>query len=172
MKGIGVFQGDITTLNVDAVVNAANGRLAGGGGVDGAIHRAAGKDRLRAACARLGPCPTGEVRVTPGFDLAARGIIHAVGPVWQGGGEGEDRLLASCYRNALQAAVNYGFKTIAFPAISCGVYCFPPQRAVPVAVRTVQAELVKRPQIKQVIFCCFDDNMANLYRAELAEQSC
>lgn len=172
MNGIRVFQGDITTLNVDAVVNAANGRLAGGGGVDGAIHRAAGKDRLRAACARLGPCPTGEVRVTPGFDLAARGIIHAVGPVWQGGGEGEDRLLASCYRNALQAAVNYGFKTLAFPAISCGVYCFPPQRAVPIAVREVQAELLKRPQIKQVIFCCFDESMANLYRSALAEQSC
>ncbi len=170
MKGIGVFQGDITALNVDAIVNAANGRLAGGGGVDGAIHRAAGKDRLRAACARLAPCPTGEVRVTSGFDLAARGIIHAVGPVWQGGGEGEDRLLASCYRNALQAAVNYGFKTIAFSAISCGAYGFPPQRAVPIAVREVRAELRKRPEIKQVIFCCVDENMANLYRSALTEQ--
>lgn len=169
MTGIGVYQGDITTLNVDAIVNAANGRLAGGGGVDGAIHRAAGKDQLRAACARLGPCPAGEVRVTPGFDLAARAIIHAVGPVWQGGSEGEDRLLASCYRNALQAAVNYRFKTIAFPAISCGTYCFPPARAVPIAVREIRAGMVKHPQITQVVFCCFDEIMANLYRAALAD---
>lgn len=165
---IEVVEGDITALQVDAIVNAANERLAGGGGVDGAIHRAAGQRELQAACRAIGGCPTGEVRLTPGFALPARAIIHAVGPVWQGGAAGEDELLASCYRNAMALAAEQGFASIAFPAISCGVYGFPPERAVPIAVREVRAALARPTSVRRVIFCCFDAAMAELYRRELA----
>lgn len=165
---IEVVEGDITRLQVDAIVNAANDRLAGGGGVDGAIHRAAGAADLHAACSALGGCPTGEVRLTPGFRLPARAIIHAVGPVWRGGGQGEDELLADCYRNAMALAAAEGFRSLAFPALSCGVYGFPRERAVPIAVREVRAALVRPTPVERVIFCCFDGAMAALYRAELA----
>ncbi|MBK8131555.1 MAG: O-acetyl-ADP-ribose deacetylase [Gammaproteobacteria bacterium] len=165
---IEVVEGDITALAVDAVVNAANSRLAGGGGVDGAIHRAAGHDTLQAACRVLGGCPTGEVRLTPGFALPARAIIHAVGPVWQGGGAHEEELLARCYRNAMAVASAERFRSLAFPAISCGVYGFPSERAVPIAVREVRAALARPTTVKQVLFCCFDAAMAARYRAELA----
>ncbi|MBK6960018.1 MAG: O-acetyl-ADP-ribose deacetylase [Gammaproteobacteria bacterium] len=165
---IEVSEGDITALAVDAVVNAANSRLAGGGGVDGAIHRAAGHDALQAACRALGGCPTGEVRLTPGFALPARAIIHAVGPVWQGGGAHEEELLARCYRNAMAVASAERFRSLAFPAISCGVYGFPSERAVPIAVREVRAALARPTTVEQVIFCCFDAAMAARYRAELA----
>ncbi|GMU45737.1 MAG: O-acetyl-ADP-ribose deacetylase [Pseudomonadales bacterium] len=164
---IEVVEGDITQLQVDAVVNAANDRLAGGGGVDGAIHRAAGATELHAACRAIGGCPTGEVRLTPGFRLPARAILHAVGPVWRGGGQGEDELLARCYRNAMALAAAEGFRSLAFPAISCGVYGFPRERAVPIAVREVRAALARPTPVERVIFCCFDGAMAALYRAEL-----
>lgn len=165
---IEVVEGDITRLQVDAIVNAANDRLAGGGGVDGAIHRAAGAAELQAACQVLGGCPTGEVRLTPGFRLPARAILHAVGPVWQGGGHGEDELLARCYRNAMTLAAAEGFRSLAFPAISCGIYGFPRERAVPIAVREVRAALAGSTAVERVIFCCFDGLMAGLYRTELA----
>ena len=165
---IDVIEGDITTLAVDAVVNAANSRLAGGGGVDGAIHRAAGHDALQAACRALGGCPTGEVRLTPGFALPARAIIHAVGPVWQGGAAREEELLADCYRNAMAMASAERFRSLAFPAISCGVYGFPPERAVPIAVREVRDAMTRSTTVERVIFCCFDAAMAARYRAELA----
>ncbi len=165
---IDVIEGDITTLAVDAVVNAANSRLAGGGGVDGAIHRAAGHDALQAACRALGGCPTGEVRLTPGFALPARAIIHAVGPVWRGGDANEDELLARCYRNAMALAAAERFRSLAFPAISCGVYGFPPERAVAIAVREVRGAMTRSTSIERVIFCCFDAAMAARYRAELA----
>jgi O-acetyl-ADP-ribose deacetylase len=132
-------QGDITAEQVDAVVNAANRRLLGGGGVDGAIHRAAGADRLQAACRTLGECPPGQSVVTDGFGLAARFIVHTVGPVWQGGARGEPETLASCYRTALAVADRVGARSIAFPAISTGVYGFPPAQAAAVAVTTVRA---------------------------------
>ncbi len=165
---IEVIEGDITALAVDAVVNAANSRLAGGGGVDGAIHRAAGHATLQAACRALGGCPTGEVRLTPGFALPARAIIHAVGPVWQGGGANEETLLARCYRNAMAVASAERLRSLAFPAISCGVYGFPPERAVPIAVREVRDAMTRSTTVERVIFCCFDAAMAARYRAELA----
>jgi O-acetyl-ADP-ribose deacetylase len=165
-----IYVGDITTLAVDAVVNAANDRLAGGGGVDGAIHRAAGHAQLQAACRELGGCPTGQVKVTSGFDLPAKYIFHAVGPVWRGGEAGEPELLASCYRRALDLAVEYGVNSLAFPAISCGVYCYPLKQAVNCAVETVVQALRDDPaksNIKRVIFCCFGEDMAALYREKL-----
>lgn len=167
IDNIEVVQGDITTLAVDAIVNAANAQLKGGGGVDGAIHRAAGWDALQAACEPLGGCPTGEVRVTPAFALPAKVIVHAVGPIWRGGSHNEDSLLASCYRNSLLAAQEHACRSIAFPAISCGVYRFPVERAVGIAVRTVLAELEHCSDIQRVIFCCFDETMARRYRDEL-----
>jgi len=132
-------QGDITTEEVDAVVNAANRRLGGGGGVDGAIQRAAGAARLQAACRAIGECPPGRAVVTDGFDLAARFIIHTVGPVWQGGTQGEPETLAACYRNVLAAADEVGARSVAFPAISTGVYGYPPREAAEVAVTTIRA---------------------------------
>ncbi|MGH9094412.1 MAG: O-acetyl-ADP-ribose deacetylase, partial [Acidimicrobiales bacterium] len=135
---IEAVQADITTLEVDAIVNAANSALAGGGGVDGAIHRAAGADELSRACAALGGCQTGDAKATPGFALPARWIIHTVGPVWRGGGQGEADLLASCYRRSLAVAGDLGARQVAFPAISTGVYGYPPEEAAAVAVGAVQ----------------------------------
>ncbi len=161
-----VTVGDITRLEVDAVVNAANETLLGGGGVDGAIHRAAGPG-LRAECAGLGGCPTGQVRVTGGHGLPARWVIHAVGPVWRGGAEGEAKLLAACYRESLKAARERGAASVAFPAISTGAYGYPPDAAAEVAVQTVAGMLAEdaRPE---VIFCCFSEDSAALHRAAMA----
>ncbi len=152
---IRLLEADITTLAVDAIVNAANGTLLGGGGVDGAIHDAAGPGLL-AECRTLGGCPTGEARITAGHDLPARHVIHTVGPVWFGGRRGEDDLLAACYRNALALAVRHDVRTIAFPAISTGAYGFPPDRAAAIAVREVRAFLAAAQSVEQVTCVCFD----------------
>ncbi|MCV6605546.1 MAG: O-acetyl-ADP-ribose deacetylase [Porticoccaceae bacterium] len=166
MHRIRVYQGDITQLTVDAIVNAANSALNGGGGVDGAIHRAAGP-QLMEACLTLNGCPTGQVKMTRGFDLPARFVLHAVGPIWQGGGHSEAELLASCYRNALAIAAEEKFRSIAFPAISCGVYRFPIHQAVDIAVREVVVALASNEHLEEVIFCCFDEAMAECYRQKL-----
>ena len=168
-----VIEADITTLAVDAIVNAANESLLGGGGVDGAIHRAAGP-RLLAACRTLPElrpgvrCPTGEARITPGFRLPARYVIHTVGPVWDGGSEGEPRLLASCYRSALRLAREYGIERIAFPAISCGVYGYPIDAATAIAVREARAWLALPQSPRTIVFCCFGRAVAEACRAALA----
>ena len=161
---IEVWQGDITTLAVDAIVNAANASLLGGGGVDGAIHRAAGPQLLR-ACRTLGGCPAGQARITPGFRLPARHVIHAVGPVWRGGGDGEPELLAGCYRNSLALAEEAGCRTVAFPSISTGVYGYPADLAAPLAVDTVATFAARR--VRVVVFCCFSTNDLERYRALL-----
>lgn len=155
-----VIVADITTLAVDAIVNAANKSLLGGGGVDGAIHRAAGPDLL-AECRMLGGCATGAARITGGYRLPAKHVIHAVGPIWNGGEEGEDDHLAGCYRTALDLAAGKGLTSIAYPAISTGVYRFPPDRAARIAVGTVAGELAHAPRgLTQVIFCCFSEDAA------------
>lgn len=159
-------QGDITKVDVDAIVNAANSSLLGGGGVDGAIHRAAGPGLVE-ECRSLGGCPTGEARITGGYNLRARYVIHTVGPVWHGGGHGEDELLASCYRNSLRLAVERGVRSIAFPAISTGVYRFPPERACGIAVRTVGEFLASDRVVEKVVFVCFDAGTLGLYRKAL-----
>jgi O-acetyl-ADP-ribose deacetylase len=151
---IEILQADITTLDVDAIVNAANRTLLGGGGVDGAIHRAAGPE-LMAACRPLGGCETGEAKITPGFRLKARHVIHTVGPIWEGGGADEERLLASAYANSLALARTHGLRTIAFPAISTGVYGFPADRAAEIAVGTLCTRLRGDPHFQRVILCCF-----------------
>jgi O-acetyl-ADP-ribose deacetylase (regulator of RNase III) len=158
---------DITTLAVDVIVNAANSSLLGGGGVDGAIHRAAGRG-LYDECRTLGGCPTGEARITAGYDLPAKHVIHTVGPVWSGGGHGEDDLLASCYRNSLRLAVENGVRSIAFPAISTGVYAFPLDRATAIAVREVKAFCDAEPGITRVVFACFGGAALAAYERELA----
>jgi O-acetyl-ADP-ribose deacetylase (regulator of RNase III) len=164
-----VVRADITTLRVDAIVNAANAALRPGGGVDGAIRRAAGPE-LDAACLRLGGCPTGEARITGGYRLPARQVIHTVGPVWHGGEAGEDGLLAACYRASLMLARQHGLKTVAFPAISTGIYGFPADRAARIAVGTVVAETNRNPGgLTEVVFCCFDEASAARHRAALAE---
>jgi O-acetyl-ADP-ribose deacetylase len=154
-----ILVADITTLAVDAIVNAANRSLLGGGGVDGAIHRAAGPDLLK-ECRTLGGCETGSAKITRGYRLPARHVIHAVGPVWQGGGSDEDALLGSCYRSALDLATEHKLASLAYPAISTGIYAFPADRAARIAVDTVASELPKRPAITRVVFCCFADQSA------------
>src|SRR5271157_5546037 len=146
MRRIEVIEADITTLDVDAIVNAANNTLLGGGGVDGAIHRAAGPGLLE-ECRKLGGCPTGEAKITRGYRLPARHVIHTVGPVWHGGGRGEDDLLASCYRNSLKLVTGHGLKSVAFPAISCGIYAFPIDRAAAIAVREIRSFLEGEPAV-------------------------
>jgi O-acetyl-ADP-ribose deacetylase (regulator of RNase III) len=158
--------GDITRLAVDAIVNAANPSLLGGGGVDGAIHRAAGPE-LMAECRALRGCPTGEARITSGYRLPARHVIHTVGPVWRGGGSGEDELLARCYRASLTLAAAHGVRSIAFPAISTGVYGFPRPRACAIAVAETTRVIAPDKALERVIFCCFDDDTLALYRREL-----
>jgi O-acetyl-ADP-ribose deacetylase len=154
---------DITTLDTDAIVNAANESLAPGGGVCGAIHRAAGPELAR-ACAVIGSCPTGEARLTPGFRLPARFVIHAVGPIWRGGGEGEAELLAAAYRSAMRLAEGHGLRSIAFPAISTGIYGFPLDRATPIAVSAVRDAASAGSSVDWVIFACFSPDVERAYR--------
>ena len=166
-KRMYVTVGDITNCEVGAIVNAANESLLGGGGVDGAIHRAAGPELLK-ECRTLGGCSTGEAKITGGYRLPAAHVIHTVGPVWGGGGGGEDALLASCYRRSLELAVESGLRTVAFPAISTGVYGFPADRAAAIAVETVASVLKEEAAIDRVIFCCFSDRSAELHREALS----
>jgi O-acetyl-ADP-ribose deacetylase len=164
-----VIVADITTLDVDAIVNAANRSLLGGGGVDGAIHRAAGPELL-AECETLHGCETGSAKITRGYKLRARYVIHAVGPVWHGGGQHEDELLAGCYRTALDLAADQKLTSIAFPAISTGVYHFPPDRAARIAVGTVAAEISAHPRgMARVVFCCFSQESAEHHKAAFAD---
>jgi O-acetyl-ADP-ribose deacetylase (regulator of RNase III) len=165
---IEIVEGDITEQKVDAIVNAANTLLLGGGGVDGAIHRAAGPELL-AECRKLHGCPTGEARLTRGYRLPARWVIHTVGPVWHDGRQSEDELLASCYRRSLALAVENGLRTLAFSAISTGVYGFPLERATRIAVRETRAFLEKNPSLEKVIFVCFDHRTRDCYQRVLAE---
>lgn len=160
---IELYKGDITKIKVDAIVNAANNSLLGGGGVDGAIHRAAGPELL-AYNRKLGGCATGEAKISPGFRLPSKYIIHTVGPIWQGGTANEDQLLANCYQNSLKLAVENQIKTIAFPAISTGVYGFPLDRATQIAIRTVKGFLRDNDAIEKVVFVCFDDNTYEVYK--------
>ncbi len=153
MAAIEIIQADITTLEVDAIVNAANSSLLGGGGVDGAIHRAAGPGLLD-ECRSIGGCPTGEARITRGYDLPASYVIHTVGPVWRGGAQGESELLASCYRNSLRLAVFRQLASIAFPAISCGVYGFPIPKAAPIAIGTTLNFIEREADLKRIVFAC------------------
>ena len=160
---------DITTLDVDAIVNAANHTLLGGGGVDGAIHRAAGP-RLLEFCRTLNGCNTGDAKITPGFNLPARYVIHTVGPVWHGGNRDEPALLASCYQRSLQLAAENGLRSIAFPSVSTGVYGYPIDQAVKIAVKTVRKFLLSEKSDIEVTFCCFSQNDLSLYERELACQ--
>jgi len=164
---IEVWQGDITTLQLDAIVNAANQSLLGGGGVDGAIHRAAGPELL-AYCRGLGGCPTGEARLTPGFKLPARYVIHTVGPVWHGGSQGEAELLAACYRNSLALAEAEGLSGIAFPAISCGVYGYPLEQAASIAITELRRPRPPGSSLQKALLVAFSTEMAELYRRLLA----
>jgi O-acetyl-ADP-ribose deacetylase (regulator of RNase III) len=163
-----IVVGDITRLDVDAIVNAANSSLLGGGGVDGAIHRAAGPGLLE-ECRALGGARTGEARITGGHRLRARHVIHAVGPVWSGGGDGEDSALAGCYREAMRLAAEHGSRSVAFPAISTGVYRFPLERATRIAVGEVKIALEAGSPVEQVVFCCFSPSDGDVYARVLDE---
>ena len=162
-----LVRGDITTLDVDAVVNAANSTLLGGGGVDGAIHYAAGPQLLE-ACRRLGGCETGDAKITPGFRLTARYIVHTVGPIWRGGTRGEAELLASCYRRSLQLAAENNLRSIAFPSISTGAYAFPREIAAPIAIAAVRKFALPELNIQEVIFCCYSREDFAIYRKLLS----
>lgn len=161
MAEVDVIRGDITRIEVDAIINAANSRLAGGGGVDGAIHAAAGREQLAEACARLGGCRTGDAKATPGFALPAKWIIHTVGPVWEGGGRGEEKLLRSCYRRAVEVAEELECRSVAFPAISTGVYGYPKDQAAAVAVQTLTG---LDTTVARLLLVAFDERTAELYR--------
>ncbi len=167
MTTLQTLRADITTLAVDAIVNAANTSLLGGGGVDGAIHRAAGPE-LVAECRMLRGCKTGDAKLTHGYRLPARYVIHTVGPVWNGGGHGEPGLLASCYRRSMALARDAGARTLAFPSISTGIYGYPIDLAAKVAVATVRAEIASSPALESVTFCCFSLADLEVYRRELA----
>jgi O-acetyl-ADP-ribose deacetylase (regulator of RNase III) len=170
MDRIEVILGDITKINTDAIVNAANTTLLGGGGVDGAIHRAAGPALLE-ECRKLGGCPTGQARITKGYRLPAKFVIHTVGPVWRGGNDNEDQLLASCYRNSLRLAVEHGIKTIAFPSISTGAYRFPVKRAAKIAINEIKHFLANDDSIEKVYIVCFDPQTMDAYMEALSDVS-
>ncbi|MBV6420214.1 MAG: O-acetyl-ADP-ribose deacetylase [Ignavibacteriaceae bacterium] len=169
MMRIELYKGDITKLKVDVIVNAANTSLLGGGGVDGAIHRAAGPELLKFN-KKLGGCKTGEAKISPGFNLPAKFIIHTVGPVWNGGKHNEDKLLANCYLNSLKLAVENKIKSMAFPAISTGIYRFPLERATKIAITEVKEFLEKNDTIEKVIFVCFDEETYEIYKSVLASK--
>lgn len=170
MAAIELIQADITQLDVDAIVNAANSTLLGGGGVDGAIHRAAGPQLLD-ECISLGGCPTGDAKITRGYNLKARYIIHTVGPVWQGGENNESDLLANCYMNSLSLAVGNNCTSIAFPNISTGIYGFPKKLAADIAIREVRSFILTNKMISKVFFCCFDSENFQIYQQLLEKSS-
>jgi len=169
MAKIELIQGDITKLEVDAIVNAANKSLLGGGGVDGAIHRAAGPELLE-ECKTLNGCDTGQAKITKGYNLPAKYVIHTVGPVWSGGKYNEDDLLTNCYRNSLKVASKHGLSTIAFPNISTGVYHFPKERAADIAISTVSDYLRENESFEKVYFVCFDNENYQIYQKKLKEE--
>ncbi|PYK62569.1 MAG: O-acetyl-ADP-ribose deacetylase [Verrucomicrobia bacterium] len=167
-KRIEVVEGDVTKLRVDAIVNAANTTLLGGGGVDGAVHRAAGPELLE-ECRKLGGCPTGQARITKGYKLPAKWVIHTVGPVWRDGEHGEDELLAGCYRNSLALAEQNGVKTIAFPSISTGAYGFPMERAASLAVTEIKTFLERNRSIEKVVLVCFGKSAFDIHKQAVRE---
>jgi O-acetyl-ADP-ribose deacetylase (regulator of RNase III) len=170
MTNIELIQADITQLTVDAIVNAAKNSLLGGGGVDGAIHRAAGP-RLLAECSALGGCPTGEARITNGYNLRSKHVIHTVGPIWQGGNNNESLLLANCYRNSLKLAADSGCRSVAFPNISTGIYGFPKLEAAEIAISEVKLFLGSNSLIEQVLFCCYDNENYLIYNKILQNKN-